>query len=99
MVFLSKKAMNKIFSLIFIIYLTGCSNSTKFESCADSMFVLTNTLMQKRMPTEARTSDEIAQFNANSYEDKKKYHFYVALIEICKLEYSRDIAKFDAKYE
>jgi hypothetical protein len=55
--------------------------------------------MQKRMPTEARTSDEIAQFNANSYEDKKKYHFYVALIEICKLEYSRDMAKFDAKYE
>jgi hypothetical protein len=55
--------------------------------------------MQKRMPTEAKSSDEIAQFNANSYEDKKKYHFYVALIEICKLEHSKDPEKFNSNYK
>jgi|TARA_B100000902_G_C26504520_1_gene525539 hypothetical protein len=55
--------------------------------------------MQKRMPTEAKSSDEIAQFNTNSYEDKKKYQFYVALIEICKLEHSKDPEKFNSNYE
>ena len=92
--------MSKILSILFVVCITGCSsNGNKFENCADSMFVLTNTLMQKRMPTEAKSSDEIAQFNANSYEDKKKYHFYVALIEICKLEHSKDPEKFSLNYK
>ena len=73
--------------------MTGCSsNNNKFENCADSMFVLTNTLMQKRMPTEAKSSDEIAQFNANSYEDKKKSWLFLCQVCLTKVkkEFSDD---------
>ena len=41
--------MNKLIPLIFFIIISGCSNHNKFEKCADSMFLLTNELMTKRM--------------------------------------------------
>ena len=49
--------MNKLIPLIFYIIISGCSNHNKFENCADSMFLLTNELMTKRMPSEAKSSD------------------------------------------
>ena len=100
MVFLSKKAMNKLFPLIFILILSGCGgNDNKIEKCADAMFVLTNELMKKRMPTEAKSSEDIKGFNAKSFSTKKEYEFYVALIKICEIQYSENPDKFNIDYQ
>ena len=92
--------MNKILPIIFVIIFSGCSNhDIKFEKCADSMFVLTNELMKKRLPTEAKSTEEIAGFNANSYSRKKEYAFYTALIKICELKHSEKPEKFHLDYK
>jgi len=92
-------AMNKLFLLIIIIALSGCSdNDNKIEKCADAMFVLTNELMKKRMPTEAKSSEDIEGFNAKLFNTKKEYEFYVALIKICEIEYSKNPDKFNINY-
>ena len=91
--------MNKLIPLIFFIIISGCSNHNKFEKCADSMFLLTNELMTKRMPSEAKSSDEIYTFNTKLYNEKIKYEFYLALVKICEMEYSKDPKKFSEDYE
>jgi len=92
--------MNKIITITLAIILFGCSNhDTKFENCADTMFILTNELMKQRMPAEAKPTKEIEEFNAHSYVKKKEYNFYNALIKICELQYSENPEKFNSKYE
>ena len=92
--------MNKIVPITLAIILFGCSNHDgKFESCADTMFTLTNELMKQRMPAEAKPTKEIEEFNAHSYAKKKEYNFYKALIKICELQYSENPEKFNLKYE
>tara|TARA_Y100000992_G_scaffold188085_1_gene127327 strand:- start:265 stop:543 length:279 start_codon:yes stop_codon:yes gene_type:complete len=92
--------MNRGLSIIFIIIVSSCSNhETKFENCADSMFILTNELMKQRMPTEAKPTKEIEEFNSHSYNKKKEYNFYKALIKICELQHSENPEKFNAMYE
>ena len=92
--------MNKILPIILITILSGCSNhDVKFEKCADSMFMLTNELMKKRLPTEAKSTEEIAGFNANSYSRKKEYAFYTALIKICELKHSEKPEQFHLDYQ
>ena len=52
--------MNRILPMILAVVLSGCSNNeVTFEKCADSMFMLTNELMKKRMPTEAKSTEAI----------------------------------------
>ena len=100
MEFLLKKAMNKLFPLIFFIILSSCNNNDiRFEKCADTMFMLTNELMKKRMPTEAKSTKDIEGFNAKSFSIKKEYEFYVALIKICEIEYLEDPKKFNDNYK
>ena len=92
--------MNKILPIILVVVLSGCSNhDITFEKCADSMFMLTNELMKKRLPTEAKSTEEIAGFNANSYSRKKEYAFYTALIKICELKHSENPEKFHLDYK
>ena len=92
--------MNKILPIIVVVVLSGCSNhDITFEKCADSMFVLTNELMKKRLPTEAKSTEEIEGFNANSYSRKKEYAFYTALIKICELKHSEKPEQFDLDYK
>ena len=92
--------MNKILPIILVVVLSGCSNhDITFEKCADSMFMLTNELMKKRLPTEAKSTEEIAGFNANSYSRKKEYAFYTALIKICELKHSEKPEKFHRDYK
>lgn len=92
--------MNKIFPIILAVILSGCSNhDSKFEKCADSMFILTNELMKKRLPAEAKPTKAIEEFNSNSYSKKKEYNFYMALIKICELKYSENPEIFDRDYE
>ena len=92
--------MNKILPIILVVVLSGCSNhDVTFEKCADSMFMLTNELMKKRLPTEAKSTEEIAGFNANSYSRKKEYAFYTALIKICELKHSEKPEKFHRDYK
>ncbi len=92
--------MNKILPIILIIILSGCGNNdVKFEKCADSMFVLTNELMKKRLPTEAKSTEAIEEFNLNSYSKKKEYALYTALIKICELKYSEKPEKFNRDYQ
>ena len=64
--------INKIITITLAIILFGCSNhDTKFESCADTMFILTNELMKKRMTADSKTTKEIEEFNSYSYVKKK----------------------------
>ncbi|MDA7841736.1 hypothetical protein N9A38_02965 [Gammaproteobacteria bacterium] len=92
--------MNKIFPIILVIVFSGCSNhDVKFEKCADSMFLLTNELMKKRLPTEAKSTEEIEGFNSNTYSRKKEYAFYTALIKICELKHSEKPEQFDLDYK
>ena len=92
--------MNKILPIILVVVLSGCSNhDVTFEKCADSMFMLTNELMKKRLPTEAKSTEEIAGFNANSYSRKKEYAFYTALIKICELKHSEKPEQFHRDYK
>ena len=92
--------MNKIFPIILITILSGCSNhDLQFEKCADSMFMLTNELMKKRLPDEAKPTEEIEEFNSNSYSKKKEYAFYTALIKICELKHSEKPEKFNLDYK
>tara|TARA_B110000483_G_scaffold61289_1_gene76186 strand:+ start:399 stop:677 length:279 start_codon:yes stop_codon:yes gene_type:complete len=92
--------MNKILPIILAIVLSGCSNhDVKFEKCADSMFMLTNELMKKRLPTEAKSTEEIEGFNSNSYSRKKEYAFYTALIKICELKHSEKPEQFYLDYQ
>ena len=92
--------MNKILPAILIVIFSGCSNhDINFEKCADSMFMLTNELMKKRLPTEAKSTEEIEGFNANSYSRKKEYAFYTALIKICELKHSEKPEKFHLDYK
>ena len=92
--------MNRIFPIILAVVLSGCSNSeVTIEKCADSMFMLTNELMKKRMPTEAKSTEAILGFTSNTYSEKKKYEFYLALIKICELEHSKNPEKFNLKYK
>jgi hypothetical protein len=92
--------MNKILPIILITILSGCSNhDVKFEKCADSMFMLTNELMKKRLPDEAKPTEAIEEFNSNSYSKKKEYAFYTALIKICELKYSEKPEKFNLDYK
>ncbi len=71
----------------------------KFEKCADSMFVLTNELMKKRLPAEAKSTEVIEEFNLNSYSRKKEYAFYTALIKICELKHSEKPEQFHRDYK
>ena len=92
--------MNKILPIILIIIFSGCSNhDVNFEKCADSMFMLTNELMKQRLPTEAKSTEEIEGFNKNSYSRKKEYAFYTALIKICELKYSEKPEQFHLDYQ
>ena len=92
--------MNKILHIIIFAILSGCSNhDLKYEKCADSMFMLTNELMKKRMPTEAKSTEAIIGFTSNIYSEKKEYEFYLALIKICELEHSKNPEKFNLKYK
>jgi hypothetical protein len=92
--------MNKILPIILITILSGCSNhDVKFEKCADSMFMLTNELMKKRLPDEAKPTKEIEEFNSNSYSRKKEYAFYTALIKICELKHSEKPEQFRLDYQ
>lgn len=92
--------MNRILPMILAVILSGCSNNeVTFEKCADSMFMLTNELMKKRLPTEAKSTEEIEGFNKNSYSRKKEYAFYTALIKICELKHSEKPEKFHLDYK
>ena len=92
--------MSKIFQIIFVVILSGCSNhDSKFEKCADSMFMLTNELMKQRLPAEAKPTEVIEEFNSNSYTKKQEYNFYTALIKICELKYSENPERFNLEYE
>ena len=92
--------MNRIFIIILITILSGCGNhDVQFEKCADSMFMLTNELMKKRLPDEAKPTEAIEEFNSNSYSKKKEYAFYTALIKICELKYSEKPEKFNLDYK
>ena len=92
--------MNRVLPIILVVIVSSCSNHvTKFEKCADSMFILTNELMKQRMPTEAKPTKEIEEFNSYSYVKKKEYNFYKALIKICELQHSENPEKFNLEYE
>ena len=92
--------MNKILPIILITIFSGCSNhDVKFEKCADSMFILTNELMKKRLPAEAKPTKAIEEFNSNSYSKKKEFNFYKALIKICELKHSENPEKFYLDYK
>ena len=92
--------MNKILHIIIFAILSGCSNhDLKYEKCADSMFMLTNELMKKRLPSEAKPTEAIEEFNSNSYTKKKEYKFYTALIKICELKHSENPEKFNLDYK
>ena len=92
--------MNKILHIILVIVLSGCSShDSKFEKCADSMFILTNELMKQRLPSEAKPTEAIEEFNSNSYTKKKEYNFYTALIKICELKHSENPEKFNLEYK
>ena len=63
------------------------------------MFMLTNELMKKRLPAEAKSTEEIEGFNSNSYSRKKEYAFYTALIKICELKHSEKPEQFHLDYQ
>ena len=92
--------MNRILPMILAVALSGCSNNeVTFEKCADSMFILTNELMKQRLPSEAKPTEAIEEFNSNSYTKKKEYNFYTALIKICELKHSENPEKFNLEYK
>jgi uncharacterized protein YkuJ len=55
--------------------------------------------MKKRLPDEAKPTEEIEEFNSNSYSKKKEYAFYTALIKICELKHSEKPEKFNLDYK
>tara|TARA_Y100000996_G_C22545537_1_gene651641 strand:- start:842 stop:1126 length:285 start_codon:yes stop_codon:yes gene_type:complete len=94
--------MNKILIIILAVTLNSCASENidkQLESCADSMFVLTNELMAERLPGEAQPEGVIREFLIQSYDDKKGYDYYKALIMICKNQKDRDSEKFDEDYK
>ena len=84
---------------ILALLLSGCSkNVEQMEKCADKMFILTNELMTQRLPDEAQPENAIREFLSNTYDAKREYDYYNALIKICENEYDRDPSKFNSEY-
>ncbi len=94
--------MNKICPIILTIFLNGCASNSdvgQLEKCADSMFILTNQLMTERLPNEAQPEYVIREFLSRSYNVKKDYDYYKALIKICEDQRDRDPGKFKEDYQ
>ncbi len=85
---------------IIVLLQSGCSkNVGQMEKCADKMFILTNELMTQRLPDEAQPENAIREFLTNTYDDKREYDYYNALIKICENEHDRDPSKFNSEYK
>tara|TARA_Y100001970_G_scaffold290044_1_gene422338 strand:+ start:1629 stop:1910 length:282 start_codon:yes stop_codon:yes gene_type:complete len=83
-----------------VLLFNGCSaNTSQMEKCADKMFIITNELMTQRLPDEAQPEIAIKEFLSNSYDVKREYDYYSALIKICENEYERDSSKFNLEYK
>ena len=68
-------------------------------SCDTNYVISFYELMKQRMPAEAKPTKEIEEFNSHSYNKKKGYNFYKALIKICELQHSENPEKFNSMYE
>ena len=91
--------MNKLLLIVTVIFLVSCSKSPQLENCADSMFILTNELMAERLPGEAQPEEAIKKFLSQSYNIKKDYDYYNALIKICENEENNNPDKFREDYK
>tara|TARA_B100000886_G_scaffold161913_1_gene110394 strand:- start:5369 stop:5644 length:276 start_codon:yes stop_codon:yes gene_type:complete len=91
--------MNKLLLFFITISLISCGKSPQLEKCADSMFILTNELMAQRLPGEAQPEAAIKEFLSQSYDIKKDYDYYNALIKICENEESKNPEKFKEDYK
>ncbi len=94
--------MNKILLTMLVLILIGCTSSTnnkQLETCADSMFILTNELMAERLPGEAQPEAAIREFLTQSFNNKTEYDYYNALIKICEDQKDKDPEKFKEDYK
>ena len=94
--------MSRILIIVLVVFINGCTsdvNGKQLEKCADSMFILTNELMTERLPGEAQPENVIREFLVQSYNIKKGYDYYKALIKICEDQRDRDPKKFKEDYK